>query len=362
METLPDPRRRGWFKGVSLLVAIAFSFTQVIPAWASHEDLPKWLRKDEGGWLSADQAQKLHKADQELLAFLSTLKSTQERLITKSPGGVEALHANSQLVVAQDPAKNLLFKPTLNADSKVQDGTLLLADGTLQVIKAGQVVRQVDPLGTETFFDAGGRPSSEVAPDGVRSDYTYSTDAAGQVTGITRTTQLPTGALTQSYDSQGRITEARYPDGRVISYTEGRISSVTANGVTYTYIQDDLGDGTIMATLQNGAGSGLAPQIIYNPDGTLQEALQPDGTTIRFNSGIPTEAIAPDGTTTTLTLQEANGILEGLTVVRSDITRRYDAKGILKTLTLWDNSTLNILPNETLKAVKLPYALSLIHI
>ena len=176
-QELPDLigfewRLRRWTAGIT---ALAFSVLQIFPAhaFADQDPIPTWLKEDRGGWLSAEKAQRMQKADQELLAHLSTLEQAQQRFITTHPSGLEAQYANQELVVARDAQGNLLWEPTLDDYQKIQNGTLLLVDGTLQVVKAGQLTRQVAVGGTETVYRTDGRVDYETALDGTRTDYSY---------------------------------------------------------------------------------------------------------------------------------------------------------------------------------------------
>ncbi len=210
-RTLPDlVGSKAWRKGgawkwstraVAGLTAFTFTFLQFTTPFASAEQptLPDWLKEENGGWVSQEQAARMQKADQDLLTHLSALEQAQQRFVTTHPSGLEVQYADQEAVVARDSAGNLLWAPTLDDYRKVQNGTLLLVDGTLQVVKEGQLARQVDAMGNEAVFRADGRVDHEVAADGTQTDYTYSE------TGFTRTTYNPGGDLVQEYNAQGRL-------------------------------------------------------------------------------------------------------------------------------------------------------------
>ncbi len=210
-RTLPDlVGSKAWRKGrtwnrparlIAALTAFTFTFLQFAAPFASAEQdpIPTWLKEDNGGWVSADKAQRMQRADQDLLTHLSALEQAQQRFITTHPSGLEAQYANQELVVARDKSGNLLWSPTFDDYQRLQNGTLLLVDGTLQVVRDGRLTRQVAVDGAETVFRTDGRVDHETALDGTRTDYSYSG------TGFTRTTHLPTGDLAQEYDAQGRL-------------------------------------------------------------------------------------------------------------------------------------------------------------
>ncbi|MBI1953253.1 MAG: hypothetical protein HYS41_03930, partial [Candidatus Omnitrophica bacterium] len=362
--------RSGWSlaaRGTAALTVFCFVLTQLpLQVFAQHPELPEWLKEEQGGWVSAEQAQRLHKADAELLTFLSTLEQSKERLVTASASGIQTLHAGGQPVVSRDTANNLLFKPTVEIASPAKEqgglamtgtetisGTLLLADSTLQDIKEGRIVRKVDPFGTETFFDVSERPLYEIAPDGTRTDYGYviaSPPEAGEAISFSRTAHLATGDLTQRFDAQGRLTELSYPDGKAFFYTEGRLASARVNGATFLYTHAVSPDGSVTATLEGGQGADLPRRLIYDSDGSLQEVLQADGTLTRFLQGVPTEVIAPDGTTTQY---KVSGTGVDFLATRQQVERRYDSTGLLTGLTLADQTRLTIV-NDRLETIQLP--------
>ena len=272
---------------VAAVTAFAFLSTQLFAPIARAEEnpLPSWLREEQGGWVPAAQAHRMNRADQELLAFLNTLQDSQNRLVSTSPSGVEALYADQALVVARDAQGNLLWSPALDDHGQVQDGTLLLIDGTLQTFRGGQVVRQVDPFGTEVTFDSQGRALAEIAADGTRSDYSYNP--------TTRTTHLPNGNLVQIYSAQDQLEKVTYPDGRIFTYSTGRITSATTvQGLTYSYSNDVLNtvpSGKI--TLPDGS-----VQVIAN--GILSKLIDPNGTQWEISAGWITRKIATNGAVT----------------------------------------------------------------
>lgn len=307
------------------VTAFAFISLQLFApvARAENDPIPAWLMEDQGGWLSAGQAQKMQRADQELLAFLSSLQNSQDRMVTSSESGVEALYAGQELIAARDSGNNLLWTPTLNDQGEVENGTLLLADGTLQTLRDGQVVRQVDPFGTEVLFDENGRASSETAADGTRSDYSYNP--------TTRTTHLPTGALIQTYDAQDRLENVTHPDGRAFTYTEGRITSATTStGTLYTYSHTTDAAGTLTAVLNTE---------ISGP----QEITLPDGTRLIYEEGWLRQSVSASGITSEYSYTfHSDGSLTDITVTATDgSAKHYSADGSFHALiesdgTRWD--------------------------
>ncbi len=302
---------------VAAFTAFAFfSFQLFTPfARAEQEPIPQWLKEDRGGWLSAKQAQGAQRADQELLTRLAAIQENAQRLTTRSDSGIEALQVDGQLLAVRDPQRNVLLAPVLDSAGAVQDGTLLLADGTLQVFRQGALVRQVDLFGNETFFRTDGRADYEVAADGIRSDYSYDP--------VRRVTHLANGDLLQDYDAQGRLTRAAYPDGEVLTYSEGRPSGVTMpDGSTYAYSPVTNANGEISLTLSR---VGPAPDSeVPLPDGTrafysngwLREIRGTAGTT-RY-----TYSFAPDGTPAQITVTQPNGS-----------SRAYSGQGDLRVIT-----------------------------
>ena len=354
-QVLPDLRvidqpwrRRGRWNlaarlcaGVTLFAFISFQLLS-LPALAD-EPIPAWLKEEQGGWVSPEQAKTLQRADQALLARLTAVEEAAQRFITQHPGGVQALHVGQDLLVTRDSSNNLLFTPVLDENGELQEGTLIAEDGTLQVYQGGRLLRQVDPLGTETFFRADGTPEYEIALDGTRTDVSF----------LTRVTHLPNGDLTQTYDSQWRLTGVTHPDGRSFSYSEGRLVSAQIEGVTYLYTHETAADGSVTAALSGGEGTDLARELLYGADGSLTQVTQADGSVVRFTQGLPTQWVDPLGVVTDLTAEQRGRLITSLSVSREEVVRQYGRNGKLASLTLPDQSVLTLV-DQAIQALRLP--------
>ena len=287
------------------VTAFAFLSLQLFAPLARAEEnpLPTWLREEQGGWVPAEQAQRMQRADQDLLTHLSALEQAQQRFITTHPSGLEVQYADQEAVVARDSAGNLLWAPTLDDYRKVQNGTLLLVDGTLQVVKNGQLVREVDAAGNEAVFRADGRVDHEIAADGTRTDYAYSE------TGFTRTTHNPNGDRVQEYNTEGRLVRETTPEGTVSTYSNGILSTVSAGGVTFTYTSQAVADGTVTAS--------------------LSEARDSAGNKAAFAGGRIATLRFSDGTLLTNVQLDPTGKVTAANVILSDGTRQTIAGGTL---------------------------------
>ncbi len=179
------------------------------------DDLPEWLLEESGGWLSNLQLETLRRNDRDLLNRLALLSQSQDRFITARPDGTEALYVDGRLIVVRDVQNDLLWEPVFDSDQKAKDGTLLLADGTLQVIQAGHLTRQVTSAGAETTYGTDGRMQSQITPEGSRTDYRYTFKPDGTLAGTTRTTSSPSGNFIDQFDSAGVWTQTTTPDGVV---------------------------------------------------------------------------------------------------------------------------------------------------
>ncbi len=354
-QALPDLRtmdrpwhRRGrWNLAARLCAGVtlfAFISSQLLslPALAD-EPVAAWLKEEQGGWVSPEQAKALQRADQVLLARLTAVEEAAQRLVTQHPGGIQALHVGQDLLVTRDSSNNLLFMPVLDENGELQEGTLVAEDGTLQVYQEGRLVRQVDPFGTETFFRTDGTPEYEIALDGTRTDVGL----------FTRVTHLPDGDLTQTYDSQWRLTGVTHPDGRSFSYSEGRLVSAQIEGVTYLYTHETAADSSVTAVLSGGEGTDLVRQLLYGADGSLIKVTQADGSIVRFTQGLPTQWVDPLGVVTNLTAEQSGRLITSLSVSREEVVRQYNRTGKLASLTLPDQSVLTLV-DEAIRALRLP--------
>jgi len=367
-QELPDLIEFAWRlrRWTAAVTAFAFFILQIFPAraFAERDPIPAWLKEDHGGWLSAEKAQRMQHADQELLTRLSALEQAQQRFITTHPSGLQVQYAGQEAVVARDAEGNLLWEPTLDDYRKVQNGTLLLADGTLQVIRNGQLSRQVDAVGNEAVFRTDGRVDHETAADGTRTDYAYSQ------TGFTRTMHNPNGDLVQEYDAEGRLAREITPEGKTSTYSSGILSAVSAGGYLYTYSSKTGMDGTITASLSEArdsagnkaafaegriatlrfadgtlltnvqldpAGKVTAANVIL-PDGARQtiaggsvtSALQADGRTFNYNAGrLRTLAQNGQSTSFTYTLNASGGLSTVTAQAPDGVAQTYNAGGQL---------------------------------
>ncbi|MBI3332902.1 MAG: hypothetical protein HYZ93_02290, partial [Candidatus Omnitrophica bacterium] len=296
-------------------------FTSIPVALAQEERLPHWLRQEEGGWVPAEQAQRMQRADQELLQHLSTLEQAQQRFITTHPSGLQAQYAAGEMVVARDSQGDLLWAPTVDDYRRIQNGTLLLADGTLQVVRNGRLSRQVAVDGSEAVYRADGRVDHETAPDGIRTDYSYQMASDGTLQGFSRTTHLPNGDLTQQYDAQGRLTRETYPEGQLFTYTSGILATVSAGGFLYTYSSQTAADGSVTAT--------------------LAQAQAPAGDQFTFTDGKVTGIQWADGSVISGLEMDAQGRLTAGTILQPDGTRQMILNGAVSTVTLPDGRSLS---------------------
>lgn len=181
---------------------------------------------------------------------------------------------------------------------------------------AGQVVREVDPLGgnTEYTFDERGFIDSMTGPLG--TTVRYERDACGKVRsfhddmgavgayeydrrGLLTSASLPNGAVTRmAYDELANRVRVIEPDGatRHIHYDFlGRITSFSdaRSGVT-SFSYDAMGRVTALRTPQ-----GAVTQMEYDADGNLCRRVDPDGrsTTLRWSGfHVVSEVRRPDGT------------------------------------------------------------------
>ncbi|MFF7183377.1 RHS repeat-associated core domain-containing protein [Streptomyces sp. NPDC008121] len=145
---------------------------------------------------------------------------------------------------------------------------------------AGRTVEERRPDGSKTVFayTGGGQVKEAVSPSGIRTAYTYNKDT-GQVTetAVTSADGKTTERTGYSYDPHtGAVTAVFSPDdadGSRISYAYDADGNVTS--VTYP-------DGKSVRQEYGGAGqlqkatdtAGLATFYTYNPDGTLNTAVQ----------------------------------------------------------------------------------------
>ena len=312
-ELWVGPRGWRWIgREVAAVTAAAFFFSQVaVPAaFADQPKLPDWLKKENGGWLSDQQAEGLSHADQQLLDHLAALNAalqdpTQgvQRVTTGSSSGVEAQYIGQELIAARDAGGNVVFTPTLEQSTgKVLDGFFLLADGTLQDIENGRVLSEFTLDGRETAFRADSRVDFEVSPEGIRSDYAYTFDARGNPTKVVRTTHLSAGNLVEEYDGAGTLTKRTEADGSAAVYAGGFLSSVTAHGFIYTYKTVKKADGTATVSLL-----------------TVKDAAN-KSYTFTLTNGRVTRLKAPDGSLLTGEQWDSDGNLAGGTVTLANKT------------------------------------------
>ncbi len=321
-EVLPDPRRKHgrWrfsFRFISAFTLFAFVLLQLgfIPAQAANNNLPDWLADEQDAWLNINQMDQLQKADAALITRLNALNAAQQQLTTQSADGVKALHLDGAVAVAKDAQGNALLLPEFNDQQQLQNGTLLLEDGTLQTITNGKVARQKDLFGNETIFLEDGRVNYEIAADGTRSDYSYQE-------GITRTTHSVTGDIVQQYDTQGNLTRVSYPDNRVLNYVSNYLASErTADGWTYSYTPAPQTDGTVVVD--------------------LTQAVSPAGLTCTLSNGQITAARLPDGTQLSNVTLTDSGTVFAANLLMPDGTRQTITAGSVNSVTLPDGRLLN---------------------
>jgi|GEM_PF-3174423 len=280
-QELPEPvrfirrpwRRKHVWSGLSRAIASLTAFALLLsqlaaPAAAAEQNnLPHWLTEKEGGWVSPEQAGRMQRADQDLLAHLSALDQAQQRFTLSHPSGLQTQYVDGEMVVARDAEGNLLWAPTLDDYQKLKNGTLLLADGTLQVVRNGALTRQVDPFGNETVFGEDGQVEYEIAADGTRTTYERITGPMGVQ--VVRTT----GGVTDrfSFDPQGRLyaagsdraassTNPNPFSTTIQSFTPGSgiATGVLATDGTYLYVKPAGGTKTTFQRIGTGFNGTVA--------------------------------------------------------------------------------------------------------
>ena len=281
-----------WSESLSRDFTIDWSNIDFIPT------VPSWLWENGGGLAPGVKARFLKLADEEFLDRLRQLKDSSFRpYVTTNASGVQAQFLQYDPVVVKDAEGNLLFLPVLDEEEKVQEGVLILADDTLQIIKEGKLVRQMRSNGEETLYDSKGRIVSETSFNGTVSEYRYDEDGNGNLLLIHRNTHLEGGDLIEEFDAEGYLLRRVDLEGKDWNYERGILTFALVNGVRYYYEHRENPDGTISAVLalaedQNGVIAIFENGIITRidlPDQTVLTDLEiaPDGRIVKARVNFP---------------------------------------------------------------------------
>lgn len=191
------------------------------------------------------------------------LEWTHDRL-----GNVEQVIANGVVVATHhhDWSSN-----SLTVEDATDPGSPVIH--TLRWNHNGQLVEQSrDDAVTRWEHDLLGRCTAVTTPNDTTTRYEY--DPTGSCTRIT----TPAGEVTQVFDDAGRLIESRSQDSRQTwTYTKGRVThhlTETAEGTTETHITHDP-DGRISSITEDG----ITTRYRHDPAGQLIESIDHDGRT-----------------------------------------------------------------------------------
>jgi len=241
------------------------------------------------------------------------------------------------------------------------------ADGTIQIVSGGKVIKITKPDGTVFNYNSEERLLSVLYPGGRTESYTYIKDAANALLEIV----VSDGEKTAYYTPDGVIKKTVFAAGRTIEYESGRLSKITEeDGRIYIYnstetdpgeyvaelaeiyylgnryiVEDNdvvrivLSDGTTLTDFElDDNGSIISARIEYADgvtavfnDRRLAEIVYPDGRTARY-------AYSEDALSCVLTINDGGVISEyrftkdslgRLTIDEAGRVYEYDAAGRL---------------------------------
>ena len=216
-----------------------------------------------------------------------------------------------------------------DADGRITDADLRLADGTVQLIRSGAVTASRLPDGTDVLYNAQGRVEKAVTPDGREILYAYVLEADGAVRSVTVTSP----EAVSEYDAQGRVLRSVFAVGKKIFYDQGVLERVEESGRVYEYARSEAGDEVraVLGAVTDAAGD----RYELDEEGIVRSAVRADGTRIdvtRWESGAPADARVT--TAAGETFEYTDGRL----------TRSVDASGQVSTLTSGPDGTTVVTP------------------
>jgi YD repeat-containing protein len=301
---------------------------------------------------------------------------TQARYAYEPDGG-RVVHYSTGVVTTEDKAGNILAERLPNgtvltaqgsqgqpiggaarggqlpgAQQMVATAAMPSQDGTTVVDPAGKPVRQITADGTVyDQFDAQGRPTSGITPDGSRFTITY--DAKGDAFELFADGQparpaparrvvqqvAPDGTVFNGMNSNGRPTSGVSPGGGRFTVTYQPKADSTAGATDRPATRSSSGGQALPPAAPDTAAPGSAgrPTSGTLPDGTRYtvtydakgDAFQhlSNGTTVEYSpSGKIIKETTPDGTV--FDSFDGNGRpTSGTTADGTHFTTTYDAKG-----------------------------------
>jgi YD repeat-containing protein len=242
------------FKSIAIFLIVSFVFVEFGFAqedYSAHEQ-----HADYGGFIPYAQAQRLMEADAATVDKLNAIENARSRFTVKTADNQDLLYVDDVIAAAKDAEGNIVFDPVFDDENNLQDGRVILADGTVQFYQDGKLVKAYTTYGTFLSYSDDGLITKETFPDGAESFYVYEKDEHGTIIKVS----VQSGAAAATYDKDGKPINIIKADGTEYCYENGVLRSIaSADGTIYRYtpIVEDGKTKSVLSEIAYADGSVL---------------------------------------------------------------------------------------------------------
>jgi len=149
-------------------------------------------------------------------------------------------YENNEIVRIEKENGTVISEISCDGDELI-DARVEYPDGTLQIVREGEVKELEYPNGTKYFYDDNGRISAVDHADGGHIDYSYVLDGEENVL---QTVLIDDQGNEYVYNSNDRLERAALAGGKIVEYADGLLKRVIDGDTTYRFeseeeVQDD---------------------------------------------------------------------------------------------------------------------------
>ncbi|MBI4358791.1 MAG: hypothetical protein HY584_05780, partial [Candidatus Omnitrophica bacterium] len=242
-------------------------------------------------------------------------------------GGFVLKYENGNLLAIEKPLEYTLESLQFDIDTgNLEGGLIKYLTGSEIYYHDNLAIWWKDPQGARYYFNADGLVREILAPDDVKTVFSYQNDASNQV-------QFVTAAgvdVTSLYNAERKLLKTIKTNDDTTSYDDGVLQSIKlASGQVINYTKTLLASGA-QVTLSSSAPNIYPTSITYDLNGQITEVLKQSAVRILFQGGLPSQVIDRNGVASDYDFTtNPLGDFIGFRINRLDYAHRFDNEGHL---------------------------------
>ncbi len=272
----------------------------------------------------------------EVLSFEILKKNLSESLVVTLENGLEALYQSGDLIGFRTEDGMELQDVVLDGEGNVETANIFYANGRVDFIRYGVILRTLDPQGNIRDFSLSQKPVRDIQNSEV-SHYFYILNGDESLKEVK--VEQPDGSILL-YDDAGVLERIDNSNGAYSELSSGILTHLqTEEGKQFVYTQEQVvEDGEIFIKSELNLQQSDAPldktpvETFYHLSGQLAKVKLWDGSEVQFSEGLPNDIVDSNGNRTTLSYLENQGLLSGLILNQNGTQFKYNEKGSLSAI------------------------------